>query len=349
MIGLQPELVNIRAFGTDGEVPLASAFKHEFRNAIHLQCLIHLRRNVKKKLQDYSGLSSIDIGKTLDEIFGNQIGSVYYEGLADAESAECFDEKLAELKVTWNERSSSFYEWFVKEKASIFKASVIRPVREAAGLGSPPIQFTTNVSETVNFILKSKVDYKKNELPQFVEKMRSLVCEQQDELQRAVYGRGKWKFRSAFRYLELSEAEWFSMLPVERKQYISTRVQNTFLEDGQATGDVIDVEPATVVPSTSADFTSEIRSGLSIDVKSFCHGIDIPFQSLQGIWSKAEELLSSSDNLTPAPGHGAAARMVRSTTGTRPHLVKPGKGGRFLCDSECLHYKSLGICSHVLR
>ena len=77
-------------------------------------------------------------GKTLDGIFGNQIGSVYYEGLADAESAECFDEKLAELKVTWNERSSSFYEWFVKEKASIFKASVIRPVREAAGLGSPP-------------------------------------------------------------------------------------------------------------------------------------------------------------------------------------------------------------------
>ena len=71
-------------------------------------------------------------------------------------------------------------------------------------------------------------------------------------------------------------------------------MQNTFLEDGQATGDVIDVEPATVVQSklsTSADFSSEIRSGLSIDVKSFCRGIDIPFQSLQGIWSKAEELL----------------------------------------------------------
>ena len=193
------------------------------------------------------------------------------------------------------------------------------------------------MSVTVNFILKSKLDYKKNELPQFVEKMRSLVCEQQGEQCTGVEN-GNFEAHSS------TEAEWFSMLPVERKQYISTRVKNTFLEDGQATGDVIDVEPATVVqskPSTSADLTSEIRSGLSIDVKSFCHGINIPFQSLQGIWRKAEELLSSSDNLTPALGHGAAARMVRSTTA-------PGKGGRFQCDSECLHYKSLEICSHVV-
>jgi len=40
------------------------------------------------------------------------------------------------------ELGDSFYEWFVKEKANASKTSVIRPVRETAGLGLPPVQVT---------------------------------------------------------------------------------------------------------------------------------------------------------------------------------------------------------------
>ena len=29
-------------------------------------------------------------------------------------------------------------------------------------------------------------------------------------------------------------------------------------------------------------------------------------------------------------------------------MVKPGKGDRFMCDSYCLNYNALGICSHVV-
>ena len=38
--------------------------------------------------------------------------------------------------------------------------------------------------------------------------------------------------------------------------------------------------------------------------------------------------------------------MVLSRSGKRPHLILPCKGGRFKCDSDCLNFKSLGICSH---
>lgn len=188
LVGLQPELANVRAFGTDGEASLASAFSHEFHNAVHLNCFIHLRRNIKQKLSDLSLETSAQ--KILDGIFGTQIGSVYYEGLVDAISTDDFDDKLQQLGAKWREeddRNEVFYDWFVKEKASIFKTSVISSVRIAAGLGSPPAPFTTNVSETVNFILKSKVQYKKCELPQFIEKVESLVLEQQEEVQRGQY------------------------------------------------------------------------------------------------------------------------------------------------------------------
>lgn len=129
----------------------------------------------KKKLQGMN-FSTSNIGKILAGVFVNQIGSVYYEGLVDATTAEDFDEKLSGLKVIWSERNAelgdSFHKWSVKEKAATFKTSAIHPVRDAAGLGSPPIQFTTNVSETVNFILKSEIDFRKNDYPSSLRKCR---------------------------------------------------------------------------------------------------------------------------------------------------------------------------------
>jgi len=40
--------------------------------------------------------------------------------------------------------------------------------------------------------------------------------------------------------------------------------------------------------------------------------------------------------------------MVESTSGNKPHLVSPGKGGKCTCDSERPNYKSFAICSHVI-
>ena len=40
------------------------------------------------------------------------------------------------------------------------------------------------------------------------------------------------------------------------------------------------------------------------------------------------------------------AWMVKSTNGRQPHYVKSGKTGGFICDDQCLSYKSAKICSH---
>ena len=46
-------------------------------------------------------------------------------------------------------------------------SSMIASVRSMAGLGSPPKSFTTNNNESLNHLLKQKVDYKQNEWPAF--------------------------------------------------------------------------------------------------------------------------------------------------------------------------------------
>ena len=60
---------------------------------------------------------------------------------------------------------------------------MLRPVREEAGLGIPPPTFTTNASESINAMLKKKVDYKKNELPAFMNHLKQIIDEQDRELE----------------------------------------------------------------------------------------------------------------------------------------------------------------------
>jgi len=62
--------------------------------------------------------------------------------------------------------------------------------------------------------------------------------------------------------------------------------------------------------------------------------VTTPTAVLEGIWKKAAELLSDPHKLVPAPGCSPLARMVASKTSKRPHLVTPGKDGRFACDSD---------------
>ena len=53
-----------------------------------------------------------------------------------------------------------FCEWFKRYKCSTIKHAMLHPVRIRAGLGNPPIAFTTNASESINALLKNQVEKK---------------------------------------------------------------------------------------------------------------------------------------------------------------------------------------------
>ena len=71
---------------------------------------------------------------------------------------------------------------------------MLRPVRIRAGLGNPPSSFTTNASESINALLKNQVEYKKSDVPIFLEKLRDAIDEQQREVERAIVNNGKYRF-----------------------------------------------------------------------------------------------------------------------------------------------------------
>lgn len=61
-------------------------------------------------------------------------------------------------------------------------------------MGSPPDIFAKTASESINAVLKRKVDYKRNQLPVFVDILKDIVDDQQCEIECAIICRGKYSF-----------------------------------------------------------------------------------------------------------------------------------------------------------
>ena len=115
----------------------------------------------------------------------------------------------------------SFVVWFRKYKADLIKEKMLKPVRVKAKLGEQPTLFTTNASESMNAVLKRKVDYKKNELLEFLEQLKKVIDEQQHELERAIINKGKYRLCCEYKKLEISEDRWFmTMSKAQREEHL---------------------------------------------------------------------------------------------------------------------------------
>ncbi|PFX14495.1 hypothetical protein AWC38_SpisGene21338 [Stylophora pistillata] len=84
------ETSGVLAFGTDGEENLYKAMSQVFEDAKHLRCDIHLRDNVKRKLNEY-GITGSVATEIVCDIFGKVLGEVMEGGLVDCSSSREFD------------------------------------------------------------------------------------------------------------------------------------------------------------------------------------------------------------------------------------------------------------------
>lgn len=62
------------------------------------------------------------------------------------------------------------------------------------------------------------------------------------------------------------------------------------------------------------------------------------------MWKKAQDLARDEEAIVKAPSEDHACK---SYSNKRPHYVRKSKCGGFLCDDQCLSYKSMKLCSHT--
>ena len=210
---------------------------------------------------------------------------------------------------------------------------MLHSVQQECGLGCPSEPFNTNSSESINAVLKRKVNYKKSELPDFIDRIKEVIDEPQREGEQAIIGREKYKLRPQYSTLEVQEAKWFAMTVQQRQKHILA---------------FHCAEVTSMVDQLHDSFISSVKSkttcgmSLSISCEDFVKEVNIPLKCLEGIW-----VYSNTDGaIVPAPGQKLEARMVLSYSGKILHMVSYNKTGNFTCDTNCPNRKGLEICLH---
>ena len=253
----------------------------------------------------------------MGDIFGKQVSSEQIEGLIDSVDEQQF-EGVQALSKKWEAFDTygdghgpmhSFVVWFKKYKADLIKKKMLKLVRVKAGLGEKPSLLTTNASDSMNAVLKRKVDYKKNELPEFLEQLRKVIDEQQHELERAIINKGKYRLSCEHKKLEISEDHWFmNMSKAQREEHIKI----LSLQMGckvtaprlSAAFKGFEQDRHSSKPSCSRQLFTESKSDvrmLSFDISSFASSMLIPRSVLEAIWHKAYELISDNKSTVWCP------------------------------------------------
>ena len=88
-----------------------------------------------------------------------------------------------------------------------------------AGLGNPPKPFYTNVKS--HNVIKKHTNYTAQELLQFVEKMKSLIINQREEIEHAVMGMGEYKVSKDFAHLAVDAQKYVLMSDKQKANAVS--------------------------------------------------------------------------------------------------------------------------------
>ena len=168
---------------------------------------------------------------------------VVVEGLVDTNSEHEFDSKLHSLAATWanfeklrakkSKSMITFYDWFCKYYAEEIKSTMLRSVREAAGLGDPPSEFCTNDSEAINSALKQFLAFKKSDWPIFNKKMRKFVSSQEAEVCKLIISLGQYCLKEEYQHFSVAPSRWFASLSDDQRKDVQKKFQQASVDDRQ--------------------------------------------------------------------------------------------------------------------
>ena len=202
---------------------MTNAFREEFPEVDHHRCFIHLRKNIEMKMSSL-GILGRDQNEFLCDIFGKSVAATSYHGIVDSNDADDFYAKLCSLEKVWNDRERgitnqepTFYDWFVGNVSDTIITSMLKPLRQKAGLGDS--LYAINDNEAENYLLKLKTEHKRVSLVTFISKSHELVKEQDALLEGAILDQGECRLTNEYSHLKISPERWRKMNPAERRAY----------------------------------------------------------------------------------------------------------------------------------
>ena len=97
---------------------------------------------------------------------------------------------------------------------------MLRPIRLNAGLGNPPEAYYNNMPKSANKVIKMGVDFRKNEMTEFNDKMEKVIQQQRRDCESAEINRGPYALANEFLHLQMSPDKWFSLNARQRESHL---------------------------------------------------------------------------------------------------------------------------------
>ena len=197
------------------------------------------------------------------------------------------------------------------------------------------MEYTNNDPESANFVIKHGLQFCAQKPHEFIQKIKDIVETQQRNEDRAVFGKGQYRLREEFQHLSVHDHHRSQLSHLQMKKKLSS-----YLKAGMK-------EKKNVMAEVPEDENEEKRSVSEFEMAVRTLNIlNVPGPILDGMISKAGDLLSTPANVIQTPGATDGSYVVAGSA-NKIHSVKPGRGGSWTCDRTCIN-RSTKICEHTL-
>ena len=165
-----------------------------------------------------------------------------------------------------------------------------------------PAPFYTNDSESINSLLKDSLGYKKHQWGLFNNKIKQLVKQQQQEVEKVLIGLGVCEMRQQYSFLSVPEEKWFRMSEEQRLRHLhkfnlcsvraiecSTTTSSTVsssktsLVTHSATSSLLPGLSSMLPDITTSQFNANSKKSLSVHVEDAAQNIKLLYTTVEAI------------------------------------------------------------------
>ena len=169
--------------GSDQEKAIRKAAKFAFFNSEMTSCLRHLKDNMTCYLRDKVGCSMRTRGIVLQSVFGQN-------GITKANTLAVFEERVSITKTIVQQHSPEFADYFNNQLFPLLHENMMTLLNRPE---VDPGEWTNNNSESLNHVLKMKIDWHPQTIPKLIDSIHSVVKGHYTDVERAFIGRGEYQ------------------------------------------------------------------------------------------------------------------------------------------------------------
>ena len=181
--------------GSDEEAALLKAIALAFNGVKQVTCTRHLRENTGRKLDSLLGSRQPARGAVYDGLFGDS-------GIAKAADLITFNDAVASFRTGPLASAPPAFQQY-------FEGSLLHNLCDNVSAGRA--EWTNNNCESFNHVLKQSIQWRPQQLPELIQKLREVVYAQYVEADRAMCGLGDFVLTATHARHRLTPGVWQSM------------------------------------------------------------------------------------------------------------------------------------------